>query len=145
MKKQFAGFTLIELMVAVTILAIVSAVALPIYSRYSDRTWRSEAQGDLLNCAQALERQASVNFDYRGAAVGGVDVGPIDPALCNISSAARYNIAVTGDDTSFTLVATPIGGIDQGRALMLNSAGIRGWDEDGVGGIEADEMDWEES
>ena len=50
------GFTLIELLIALAIMAIVSAIAVPLYTSYSHRTFRNEAQADLLNCAQGLER-----------------------------------------------------------------------------------------
>lgn len=150
--KKVEGFTLIELMVALAIMAIVAAVAMPIYTQYSNRTYRSEAQADLLNCAQALERLASVNFSYAGAAdtnadgVPDADAGVMASTLCDARSvrAGRYAITVTGDDAAFTLTATPVGGTDQGRLMNLTSAGQRGWDEDGAGGIEADELDWEE-
>ena len=128
MLKITKGFTLIELMVAVAILALLSAIAIPVYTRYSDRTYRSEAMADLLDCAQALERRAGQTFDYIGAAVGGADDGALDPAVCQPESATRYNITVVGGAANFTLTATPIGGIDEGRVLTFNSNGQRTWD-----------------
>ncbi|MEJ2089210.1 MAG: type IV pilin protein [Gammaproteobacteria bacterium] len=145
------GFTVIELMIAVAILAILAAVAIPIYSRYSDRTYRSEAMADLLDCAQALERRASVTFSYTGAQAGGGDgPGAIDPAVCDALSVAagRYNITYQGDDSTFTLTANPTSATwDDGRMITLNSAGQRGWDEsDPPDGdvADANENNWEE-
>ena len=136
MSKRIKGFTLIELMVAVAILALLAAIAIPVYTRYSDRTYRSEAMADLLDCAQALERRASQTFDYLGAAAGGADDGAIDVAVCQPESVAsgRYAITIVGGAANFTLTATP-GAVDQGRILTLNSNGQRtfdgapGWDE----------------
>ena len=149
MSKRIKGFTLIELMVAVAILAILAAIAIPVYTRYSDRTYRSEAMADLLDCAQALERRASQTFDYLGAAAGGADDGVIDQAICQPESMnanpARYQINVTGTAANFTLTAVPQNNTDEGRILTYNSNGQRGWDEDGSGGVDADENDWEES
>jgi len=146
---RFKGFTLVELMTAVAILAILAAVALPIYSTYSDRAFRSEAMADLLDCAQALERRASVTFNYLGAAAGGADAGVIDVSVCtplSMSAAPqRYVINVAGTAAAFTLPTVAQGGTDDGRGLSYDSAGQRGWDEDGAGGIEADEMEWDES
>ena len=145
--KQSKGFTLVELMTAVAILALLAAIAMPIYTTYSNRAFRTEAMADLLDCAQALERRASVTFSYEGAAVGGADAGIVDPAICSAGSVdlGRYAISVAGTAATFTLTAAAQGAVDEGRGLSYNAAGQRGWDEDGAGGIEADEMEWEES
>jgi type IV pilus assembly protein PilE len=150
MRSHFSnkrGFTLIELMIAIAILAILAAIAIPIYSTYSNRTFRTEAMADLLDCAQALERRASVSFSYEGAAVGGADAGVVDPNICTLGSVdiGRYVINVNGTAANFTLTAAPQNGTDQGRGISYNSAGQRGWDENAAGGIEATEMEWEES
>ena len=146
MSKRTQGFTLIELMVAVAILALLSAIALPVYTRYSDRTYRSEAMADLLDCAQALERRASQTFDYLGAAAGGNDDGAIDPAVCQPQSDQRYDITIVGGAANFALTATPIAprNVDEGRIVTYNSNGQRGWDENDNGAIDAGENDWEE-
>jgi len=140
------GFTLIELIVAVAILAILAAVAIPIYTRYSDRTYRTEAMSDLLDCAQGMERRASVTFDYLGAAVGGANAGVIDATVCTPTT-TRYDITVNGTAANFSLLATPTGAdpVDDGRIISYNSSGQRGWDEDASGAIDAAEMDWEEN
>jgi len=122
-----AGFTLVELMIAVAILAIVAAVALPLYNQYSQRTYRSEAQADLLNCAQAMERFAAQNFTYDG-----VDDAALDN-MCDQRSEAqnRYQITVAvPDDDQFTLTATPVaGGVMDGDGVMTyDEAGNRMWD-----------------
>ena len=58
---QARGFTLIELMVAVAIFAIISAVAIPLYTHYTQRVYRTELMGDMLTCAQGLERFNAIN------------------------------------------------------------------------------------
>ncbi len=118
-----SGFTLVELMIAVAILAIVAAVAMPIYNQYTQRTYRSEAMADLLNCAQAMERFAAENFSYTGAVLD-------DICEQRAEDQGRYVIDITAvDANSFTLTATPVAGGVMGAdgAITYNSAGERTW------------------
>ncbi|WP_342063573.1 type IV pilin protein [Acinetobacter pittii] len=64
MKNQ--GFTLIEVMVAVVIVAILVAIALPSYQAYVWRTEASQAQQEMLRIASLLERHKARNFSYKG-------------------------------------------------------------------------------
>jgi type IV pilus assembly protein PilE len=56
------GFSLIELMITVAVVAILAVVALPSYSAYVIRSKRAEAKTALLQAAQYLER----NFSQAG-------------------------------------------------------------------------------
>lgn len=60
------GFTLIELMVVVMIVAILVAIALPSYQQYGRRAAESNAQQEMLKLAEQLERHKGKNFSYRG-------------------------------------------------------------------------------
>jgi len=64
MRASQAGFTLIELMIVVAVIAILAALAYPAYERYVENTRRVTAQADLLELAQFMERQYSVNNSY---------------------------------------------------------------------------------
>jgi len=107
-RRNGRGFTLIEIMIAMAILAIVSAVAVPIYTSYSENTYRGEAQADLMKCAQGLERFASENFTYIGSDDG---TGAVLDSICNTLSDLRYDITVVSTRDTFTLTATPRAGI----------------------------------
>ena len=141
------GFSLIELMIAVAIVAVLAALAMPLYNQYSMRSVRTAAQGDLLLCQQGLERFASVNFTYVGAAN---DEGV--PSVCSATSPSTggdpvYNITVSEvDAASWTLLATPIedGRADGDGVLRLRSNSERAWDQDNDGSYDDDELSWEE-
>lgn len=99
------GFTLIELMVALAILAIVMAVAIPSYTTYVTRSNRTEGKAILMNAAQALERCYTRYSAYNSA---NCQVSfPID------SENGWYQIAQPASGelsaTAFTLTATPQG------------------------------------
>ena len=146
LQRTQGGFTLVELMIAVAILAIIAAVALPMYDAYSDRSYRAEAQGDLMACAQGMERWASENFDYLGAAVGDADAGVVSDAVCTPRSAAqgRYAITVAGTAAGFTLTATPQNAMAGDGFMTYDEAGNRAWDQDNSGSIGTGEDSWEE-
>lgn len=66
-RRTSAGFTLIELMIAVAIIAILAAIAIPSYQNYMTQTRRTEAQAALMAFAQAMERFYTQNNTYIGA------------------------------------------------------------------------------
>ncbi|RZA07773.1 MAG: prepilin-type N-terminal cleavage/methylation domain-containing protein, partial [Moraxellaceae bacterium] len=54
--RKDSGFTLIEVMVTVAIVAILAAIAIPNYSQYVQKTRRTDAQEKLLDMAAQQER-----------------------------------------------------------------------------------------
>ena len=60
------GFTLLELMVVVGIIAIIASLAYPSYQEYIGTTYQTQAVSDMKRCALELERQYSNNFTYSG-------------------------------------------------------------------------------
>jgi len=61
------GFTLIELMIVIAIIAILAAIAYPSYQGAIRDTRRGVAQADLLELAGAMERYYTTNSRYTGA------------------------------------------------------------------------------
>ena len=58
------GFTLIELMIVVMVVAILSAIAMPAYTDYVRRARRSDALEELLRLQQAEEKWRANNSTY---------------------------------------------------------------------------------
>lgn len=146
------GFTLIELLIAMAILAIISAVAVPLYTQYTQRTFRAEATGDLMRCAQGMERWAGLSFTYVNSldtdndGVGDANTGNVTPNICTPTS-TNYTFTVQGPPTANTFIVravpnagTPVAGSGN---LETDAAGNRRWDRNVDGDfLDADEDSW---
>jgi len=62
--RHSAGFSLIELMIVVAIIAVLAAIALPTYTNYITKTRRSSAKGCLSEYANYMERYYTTNLRY---------------------------------------------------------------------------------
>ena len=117
------GFTLIELMVTLTIVAVLAAVAYPTYLAQVREANRAEAQQFLIDLAS---REQQYLMDAR--AYGGLtDLGASVPERL----ARYYTVTVTVNNgvrpPAFTLTATPVGSSIQAvdGTLTLSSTGAR--------------------
>jgi type IV pilus assembly protein PilE len=104
-KQNLKGFTLIELMITVAILAIIAAIAYPSFQEQVRDTRRSNAQSDLLELASYMERFYTQNFTYTGAAL------PFNesPKQGN-NKFYDLTLAIGLGGNSYTLTAAPKGG-----------------------------------
>lgn len=150
-RKRSRGFTLIEVMIVLVLIAIVASIALPSYTSQVVRGRRSDCQGMMMAFAQAMEKNFALNFTYLGAANGGGDTGAPDDDVfvsqCPMEGNATYNLTISAATAnSFTVRATPAAGSSQvgdGR-LEVNSLGQRFWDKNNDGDTsDTGENNWE--
>lgn len=66
LQSKSAGFTLIELMAVVVIVAIFAAIAIPSYETYIGRANKSKAQSEMLKIAERLENYKGKQLSYAG-------------------------------------------------------------------------------
>jgi type IV pilus assembly protein PilA len=72
-ERDEAGFTLIELLVVILIIAILAAIAIPVFLRQREKGYVSQSQSALKNAATAQESYLAANDVYaNGAGAGGL-------------------------------------------------------------------------
>lgn len=97
------GFTLIELMVTVAIVAILAAIAYPSYQSHVVKTRRKAAEACLLELAQFMERYYTTNMSYASASL------PSTQCRTELASYYTFDFVGTPNETTFTLAATAAG------------------------------------
>ena len=129
--KQAKGFTLIELMIVVTVIGILAAVALPQYRQYVVRGNRAAAQAFMLDVAN---REKQYLLDARSYAIDGGTT-----ALAQLSMAPSANVQknytftvtvpVVTTAPTFTITAAPVATSAQAGDgnLTLDDTGAKGW------------------
>ncbi|HEY0914119.1 MAG TPA: type IV pilin protein [Solimonas sp.] len=113
--RTSAGFTLIEVMITVGIVAILAAIAIPAYSTYATRGRIPEATVGLGARQVDMEQYFQDNRKYASAA----------PACTDDGESKFFTFSCTGiTDTTFTLVATGKGAMS-GFTFNVNQANLK--------------------
>jgi len=110
------GFTLIELMVAAGVVAILAAIAYPSYMAQMVKSRRASAETTLLDIAQ---RQQQYLLDVRGYAADVTTLKATVPSNVSTFYTVTIDPLPAGPPPTFTARAVPIAGTAQAGDVTL--------------------------
>lgn len=122
LRRPHSGFTLIELMITVAIVAILAAVALPSYQQYVIRANRAAAQSEMMDIANRQQQFFLANRSYATTLAALNYTLPSDLT-------GRYTAGINANNAAtppnFTITFTAQGAQSSDGNLTLNNQGAK--------------------
>ena len=116
LKDREEGFTLIELLVVILIIAILAAIAIPVFLKQREKGWTTQSESALKNAATAYESFATGNNgDYMpgGTAPGVLGAAPsLEDEGFNDVSGVTLTIEASTTNSEYCLKAVHAQGVD---------------------------------
>jgi type IV pilus assembly protein PilE len=130
--SRTTGFSLIELMVTVLIVAVLVAIAVPSYIDKVRKSRRTEAKTVLLDLAGREERFYNTNNAY-SALPADLGYGATSAAFPMTVGSGYYTVSVAtnaGPPATYTITAQPVAGSDQANdahctTFTLTNTGVQ--------------------
>lgn len=119
-----AGFTLIELMIAIVVVGILAAIAVPNYTDYVRRSALSEAFANLSDLRVKLEQFYQTNRNYGSGSCG--NDGVADRVSFAATGNFTYACTLENSGQAYSLTATGSLGRASGHVFTLNSSNAQG-------------------
>ncbi|WP_411689804.1 type IV pilin protein [Acinetobacter pseudolwoffii] len=116
------GFTLLELMVVVVIIAVFAAIAFPSYQLYVRRAMAAQAQDRVQYIASELERYKSRNFNYMNFTI------PLDQRTIPsgaTGSDIKYSISMLADANGQNWILKAESKDNRNDSFLMTSLGQR--------------------
>lgn len=126
-----SGFTLVEILIVLVIVALLSSVALPAYNRYVVRGRIPEATAALSTKRVQMEQFFQDNRTYAAAPAGALDsttsnffnFSALDAGGADTRSASGYTLRAVGKGAMAGFVFS----VDQANAKASTVTGVSGW------------------
>jgi type IV pilus assembly protein PilE len=128
--QRYSGFTLIEMLITMAVIAILAAIALPSYTSYIMRSKITEATSNLLAMRTKLEQYYQDNRSYVGACAPGT-VAPLPTFPPDPPGKLKYftiscPTLTDGPPVAYIVRAAGITGTDlDGLTLEIDQANVR--------------------
>ncbi|MGN1393562.1 MAG: type IV pilin protein [Succinivibrionaceae bacterium] len=126
MIRNSKGFTLIELMIVITIIAILGVIAIPGYGNYVRESRRSAVKQELTKLVNVLENCYSLNQTYEGCLA---NVGALPTLSDDTAPYYQFNNATQIQANDFRLVVQARGSqtsdLQNCQFLGIDRVGIR--------------------
>jgi type IV pilus assembly protein PilA len=108
MRSNHEGFTLIELMIVVAIIAILAAIALPAYQIYVGKSQTTAGLADMRGGVVTFEEQIQNGDNGAGSPANANDIGlPLSTTRCSAITPGGNWTATSGQTIACTLAGNP--------------------------------------
>jgi len=112
--KRSPGFTLVELMIALTIIAVLAAIAVPLYSKQVQKSRRVDARTAVTDLAGREERYLSTAGSYTNVAANlGYSALPVVVGSGYYTLSVNVPVVAAGVQPTYTVIATVVAGSTQ--------------------------------
>lgn len=107
-RRRLLGFTLVELLIAIAIVGILAAIAIPAYNDSVRKTRRGQAKADMVAIAQAMERCFTNRSTYVDCFPGNALPAPLNRSPTTGPN-VFYNLSLQGVTASdYAIRAEPV-------------------------------------